>query len=179
MLNQADNLILQAYYTTALIAELKNHKFIESDFFKGMTFGLPAIKEGLTEIGVGNRGSALMALYAMLVIPREFLEEQYSAEYTALNEYLQRVVTVIENSYPLDSPSNNFVNHIRNSVAHARVEFVENNYILFCDKNKSGSRQFKARLPLTFLGEFIGKLQCIHMRYIADRVLGIEYVDRT
>ena len=179
MINQADNLILQAYYTTNLIVELKNNKFLKSDFFQGMTFGQPAIKEELKIVDVDNQGSALMALYAMLVIPKEILKEQYSAEYAALNEFLQLVVTNTVTNYPHDSPSINFVHHIRNSVAHARVEFVENDYVLFRDKNKDRHWQFETRLPLNFLGEFIGKLQRIHMRYISDRLLGIEYVSKT
>jgi hypothetical protein len=34
-----------------------------------------------------------MALYAMLVIPKEILKENYSAEYAKLNNFLKGVVT--------------------------------------------------------------------------------------
>lgn len=172
MINQADNLILQAYYTTSLIAELKNNKFLESNFFQDMTFDQPAIKEGLKTVGVDNQGAALMALYAMLVIPREILKEKYSAEYVALNGFLQDVVTNTATNYPNDSPNIDFVRHIRNSVAHAQVEFAPNDYVLFRDKDKKGY-QFETRLPLSFLGAFIGKLQRIHMSYVADRRLEV------
>lgn len=171
MITQADNLILQAYYTTSLIAELKNNHFVESDFFQNMAFGQPAIKEGLKEIGVDNQGSALMALYAMLVIPREILKEKYGSEYAALNDFLKGVVTNTATNYPNDSPNINFLRHIRNSVAHAQVEFEPNSYVLFRDKDERCGFQFETRLPLDSLGMFIGKLQLLHLRYVADRRL--------
>jgi len=173
MINQADNLILQAYYTTSLIAELKNNRFLESNFFQDMTFDQPAIKEELKTVGVDNQGAALMVLYAMLVIPREILKEKYTAEYVALDGFLQGVVTNTATNYPSDSPNINFVRHIRNSVAHAQVEFSPNNYILFRDKDDKKGYQFETRLPLSFLGAFIGKLQRIHMSYVADRRLEV------
>jgi len=169
MITHADNLILQAYYTTSLIAELKNNKFMESGFYQDMTFGQPVIKEELYKIGVDNQGAALMALYAMLVIPREILKEKYSAEYEKLNDFLKDVVTDTVTSYPDDSPEVNFIRHIRNSVAHAQVEFEPNDYVLFRDRDDRRSYQFETRLPLKFLGTFIGQFQVLLMRFVSDR----------
>jgi len=185
MMTHADNLILQAYYTTILINELANNKFMESDFYRDMTFGQPVIKEELKKIGLDNQGSALMALYAMLVIPREILEEKkypaereslkeekYRAEYKKLNYFLKDVVTNTVTNYPKDSPKVNFIEHIRNSVAHARVEFESNDYVLFRDQGKRDGKdcKFETRLPLKFLGTFIGKCQAVHIRFISDRI---------
>jgi hypothetical protein len=168
MINQADNLILQSYYTTILLAELKDKKFVKSDYFQDMSFHQPVIKEALRTIDVDNQGSALMALYAMLVIPKEILREKYASEYNKINEFLTARVTNTETTYPKDSPNIDFLWHIRNSVAHARVEFAPNDYILFRDKDRNRNR-FETRLPLRFFGELILKLQVIHDYYVSFR----------
>ncbi|MBO1064027.1 MULTISPECIES: HEPN family nuclease [Nostocales] len=169
MITHADNLILQAYYTTVLIVELKNNEFMESGFYQNMTFGQPVIKEELKKIGVDNQGSALMALYAMLVIPREILYDNYSAEYVKLNDFLNEVVTNTVTSYPSDSLKVDFIRHIRNSVAHAQVEFEPNDYVLFQDRDDRRGYEFETRLPLKSFGTFIGRCEALIGRFISDR----------
>lgn len=169
MITHDDNLILQTYYATSLIAELKNNKFIESDYFENMKFGQPAIKEELKKLGADNQGAALMALYAMLVVPKEILKDKYIEEYVKINEFLDGVVTNTNTNYRYDSPKTDYIRHIRNSVAHARVEFHYNEYVLFQDRDDRQTCQFETRLPMSRLGEFIGMLQSIHVRYVGDR----------
>ena len=35
---QEDNLLIQSYFTTAFLVELKNNDFLNSDYFKNMPF---------------------------------------------------------------------------------------------------------------------------------------------
>ncbi|MBE0434224.1 MAG: hypothetical protein IBX56_00280 [Methylomicrobium sp.] len=80
MLTQEENLVLQTYYTTSLLAELKNNNFIGSEFFDPMNFVQACIKDELKKIDVDNQGTLLMILYALLVVPRELTGKKYKQE---------------------------------------------------------------------------------------------------
>ena len=128
MLTQEDNLILQTYYTSVLLAELKNNNLINSTFFDSMSFKQPVVKSEIKKINVDNQGTLLMVLYAMLVVPKEIVEEKYSDEYDKLNVYLENISIDTSSNYPNDMPKVKFIRHIRNAIAHARVKFESNSY---------------------------------------------------
>jgi hypothetical protein len=165
-LTQADNLVIQSHITTSLLAELKNNSFLASDFFEQMSFGIPWFKEQLREIGVDNQGCALMSLYAMLVIPREIVQSAFSSEYHAINDFLRTCVINENSSYKQDIPNINFIRHLRNSIAHARIAFRPNDAIIFTDEDSRRNERFTADLPLKHLGELINRLQTVHVAYI-------------
>jgi len=174
MLSRDDNLILQTWYTIILIKELWRSGFINSRFFDSMPFEFPFIKEEIKKINVDNQGSALMALYAMLVVPKEILKDRYSDEYEELNTFLENVTNETYSDYPEDSQGVNFFRHIRNAVAHASVEFEPDKFVTFSDTNTRKNYRFETKLPLVKLGEFIGRLQKIHVRYVTERTKEIQ-----
>ena len=170
MLTQEQNIIFQSYFTIAFLTELKNNKFLESDFFKNMKFGSPWIKESLKKISIDNQGALLIALYAMLVIPRQLINEEFEKEYAAIDLFLQQNTVNTKTTYTNDKNSIKFLRHIRNAVAHSRVSFQPNKFVSFSDKgwNKKTQKKesFTTDLPLDKMGSFMQKLQKVHLEYI-------------
>ena len=166
MLTQKDNLLFQSYFTFVLLAELRNSDFLKSEFFREMDFGSPWIKEELTKIGIDNQGCALIALYVMLVIPRELIFDNCSNEYDGIRVFLESHTQNTSTTYRRDSPTIDFLRHVRNSVAHARVSFRPNDVIIFSDENDWTGEAFASELPLQYLGELIQRLQRVHLQYI-------------
>jgi hypothetical protein len=162
------DLLFQSYFTVSLLAELKNNKFIESGYFQGMTFGAPWIKNELRKIDVDNQGCALMALYAMLVLPKEIIQQSYASDYEKINDFLKTHTQNTVTTYSTDASSVNYIRHIRNAVAHVRVEFRPNDAVVFKDVDLHSNAKFSTELPLKFLGELIHQLQMVHIAYIRD-----------
>lgn len=166
MLTQEENLVLQTYYTTSLLAELKNNNFIGSEFFESMNFGQACIKDELKRIDVDNQGALLMVLYSLLVVPRELTGKKYKQEQEKLNKIFASRATKVQTTYASDSPDVDFFRHIRNAVAHARVEFSPGVSVTFRDSFRNDT--FEAEMPLQYIGEFLTKLQIVHRSYVAN-----------
>ncbi len=171
MLSQEQNLIFQSYFTTAFLLELKNNEFLDSNFFEEMEFGSPWIKDEIVKIGIDNQGALLMALYSMLVIPRELIQDEFLYEYDEINKYLATVAKNTQSDYHSDTPIVNYLQHIRNAVAHSRVSFNPKVSVIFNDERQNyrtnQKEYFSTELPLIKLGEFLMKLQTIHLEYIS------------
>jgi len=178
-ITQEDNLILQSYYMVVLLKELGSNNFFGSDYFTGMNFDSLPVKEGLRQVGIDNQGSALMALYAMLVIPKELIQKTYPNEYENINSFLRRYTVNTRTSYPDEDAKAvstiKFINHIRNAVVHARVGFIPHETIAFkdvwfTDGSKTNIKaEFTTELPLCKLGDFLNELQKVQLKYIEDR----------
>ena len=165
-ISQETNLILQSYYAIALLNALsKDGRLTKSEFYGTLDLA-PPIRSGIDQVGVDNQGCALMALYGMLVIPKELLKDKYKDEYDAINTWLASVLLDIQSTYT-KSPKD-YLRHIRNSVAHARVSFDPNSTITFEDEDKRNGLTFCAKLPLVLLGSLLGKLQTIQFRYAQE-----------
>ncbi len=80
-----DNLLIQSYFTTAFLLELKNKDFLNSDYYKNASFEDKFVKESLPKVGIDNQGTLLMMLYTMLVVPKQLLEKDFPVEFEALN----------------------------------------------------------------------------------------------
>jgi len=167
-LSPQQNLLFQSYFTVSLLGELSNNDLLNSDYFEGMTFGAPWIKEELGKIGVDNQGSAMMALYAMLVIPRETIHQTYSSDYDKIDAFLGKHTRNTTTTYLSDANSVRYLRHIRNAVAHARVEFRPSDAVIFEDEDNRTSETFSMELPLNYFGEFLNQLQMVHIAYIRD-----------
>jgi hypothetical protein len=167
-LTQEQNLLFHSYFTVSLLVELKNNSLLDSDYYKGMPFGAPWIKNELQKIGIDNQGCAMMTLYAMLVIPREIVQQAYASEYDKINTFLQTHTQNTNTTYRSDSQSVNHLRHIRNAVAHARVEFRPTDVIIFNDENRHTKETFSTELPLKHLGKLVHELQMVHIAYIQD-----------
>jgi len=170
MLTQEDNLLLQSLYSTMLLAELSKSDFLKSDFFERMAFTYPAMKGELRKVGVDNQGCALMSLYAMLVIPRERFKDQFPDEYRAVEDFLQVHAVNTVTTYKKDSPKINFLRHVRNAVAHARISFRPSEAICFSDEKMGTGEKFSTDLPLAQFGVFLNELLQVHVAFVKRRL---------
>jgi hypothetical protein len=166
MLTQEDNLLIQSFYSTVLLTELKNNNFLNSDFFNNMIFGSPQIKGELKKIGVDNQGCALMILYAMIIVPKELFWEKFPKEKQLIEDFLQNNTVNTVTTYKDDSPKIDFLRHVRNAVAHARISFRPSEAICFSDEDTRTGATFSTELPLTQLGVFLQELMRIHNSFV-------------
>ena len=165
-ISQQDNLVIQSYATIALLAELGNNNLLGSSYFGEMTFGAPWIKEVLRTIGIDNQGCAVIAPYAMLVLPREIVGQAYATEYDSINSFLRNHTQHTSTTYQSDNPVINYIRHIRNAVSHGRIEFRPGDVIIF--KDIRGNESFSTELPLMYLGQLVSQLQSVHLAYIQN-----------
>ncbi len=158
-----DQLVFQCYATSWLLFDLDNNRFLESDYFRNMNLLVPELRSMWNEIQITNQGCALMVLYALLVVPKEKLFSNFPGEVATLNSFLAANSQNTSTTYTSDSTTIDFVRHIRNAVAHARVTFRPSDAIIFEDC--MGNQTFYTELPLPQFREFISKLQIIHIAY--------------
>ncbi|TGD56544.1 hypothetical protein [Flavobacterium humi] len=164
-LSQEDNLLIQSYFTTAFLFELNNNDFLNSEFYKSLSFGDNYLKENLPTVGIDNQGTLLMGLYTMLVLPKEILSQKYPTEFNGLNNVIDTIQSASKSDYKSDSSGIDYIRHIRNSVAHAKVEFVPTISVTFTDQNSKGEI-CTITIPLEKVGVFLTALQSVFMKYI-------------
>jgi len=162
MLTNEQNLILQTFITVELFGTLKKNNFIKSEYFNKELEIEEWLKTSLNEINIDNQGSLLMSFYAMLVVPKELIGDSFSSKFENINEFLKNKLDVVEDTYT-HNHNVKYIKHIRNAVAHARVEFLPNEYVIFEDK--SGDAIFKAKMKLSDVGSFMEKLRTVHINY--------------
>ena len=172
MPTQEENLIIQSYAAVCLVTELKNNKFLESECFERLIFGYPEIKKIIVDTNVDSQGFFLMAIYAMLVVPHELIEKTYVSEYAIVNDWIKENTQNTNSNYASDNLKINFLRHIRNAVAHAKVSFQPGMSVTFRDegfnKKTKCNEKFSTDLPLCCAGELINKLGTIHIKYIGN-----------
>lgn len=174
-----ESLLLQCLSTTALFGELANANFLDSDYFKRLTFANENCKIILKESGLGNPATMQMMLYALLIVPREILSR---AAYNRLETYAARinplVCSLIEeatcSTYDNEEKIEkiNYFRHIRNAVAHSKCNyFSENqkNYVVFTDNTKS--EQCSIKMECYKVGLVLMELQKVIMEYINDKLI--------
>ena len=166
-LTQEDNLLIQSYFTTAFLTELKNSDFLNSDCYKNLQFQDEFVKENLPNVGIDNQGSLLIFLYTLLVIPKQLLENRFPDEFKELNVKLDTIKESANSTYRKDSNGIDYIRHIRNSVAHARVSFDSNISVTFTDENNIGEICTIVILLPKF-GQFLAALQKVFMTYIEE-----------
>lgn len=175
MIEQKDDLLLQSSIMYALLAELHNDRFVTSDYFEKMNFSEPWFKTRLQKNGVGNKGFVMIALYSLLVLPKEVLPKEVipntdPTEYENIREFVKEHARNITSTYKSDIPNVDFIRHIRNAVAHANVALGPNDVIIFSDKNPRNSiEEFKCELPIDKLIDLLPKLQSIIFKYINSK----------
>ena len=160
-----DNLLIQSYFTTALLAELTNAKFIESDYYKSVQFEDKFVQDNLPKVGIDNQGTLLMVLYTLLVVPRQILEKSFPIELEDLNSVVANLSISATSTYTKDAHVIDHVRHLRNAVAHARVTFEANKTVTFRDEDGNGS-VWEATFSLSNMGLLLTKLQLIFMKYV-------------
>lgn len=163
--SQKDNILIQMYFTTAFLAELNNINFLKSDYYKNLVFQDKYVKENLPSVGIDNQGSLLMFLYTMLVVPKQLLENEFPSEFYELNNVIEKIKSKAESNYKKDGVAIDYIRHIRNSVAHARVDFEPMKTVTFTDMNTNGE-VCVITIPLSSIGLFLTSLQKVFMTYI-------------
>lgn len=167
-LSQEENIIIQSYLTVSLLTELTNNHFLESDSFSKMDFGNPSLKAMLRQVGVDNQGCLLMVLYAMLCIPKETIFNKYKAEFDKINTEITKYAVSTHTTYDKDANGRiNYVKHIRNAVAHVKVEFVEGS-VQFSDEDSRTRESFVTKIPLNKIGTILMELQKLTYKYVDD-----------
>lgn len=172
-----ESLFLQCLSTTALLGELSNANFLNSDYFEKLTFENESFKTIIKMSGIGNPATMQMMLYALLVVPKELLSR---ISYNHLETYVARInpqvcSLVEEDTYSTydnegDKENINYLRHIRNAVAHSKCKyFSENqkNYVVFTDNNNT-SKQCFIRIECYKVGFILMELQKLIMEYYND-----------
>jgi hypothetical protein len=137
------------------------------------------VRRDIEQIGVSNQGCLLIFPYALLVLPRELIEDKYKTEYAEIDKTLNSWNMKTESTYGNSEPPHNYIHHIRNAVSHGRVSFEPEKFVGFEDEDKhnkdksSKSLKFSTEMPLRKDGEnvaeFLNRLLSVHVKYSADR----------
>lgn len=178
-INAEESLLLQCLSTTALLGELGNNNFLESDYFKSLPFANESCKTILIMSGLGNPATMQMMLYALLTVPREILSR---TAYSDLKTYVIRINPLVRSLVEKDTCSTydnektlekiNYLRHIRNAVAHSKCNyFCENqkNYVVFTDDRNT--QQCSIRMECYKVGLVLMELQKLIMEYYNDKYM--------
>ncbi|WP_198335617.1 HEPN family nuclease [Psychrobacter celer] len=167
--SQEDNLLIQSYMTIGFLFELKRLNFLDSAYYKNSDFDDKFLQKTLPNIGIDNQGTLLIALYTMLVIPKELIEEKYTNDFKNLNDFIQSITLNAESTYKRDkdeqgNPNINYVRHIRNSVSHAKVEFTPTNEVVF--KDDYNNQTCTITISLEKIGTLLTEIRKIFFKHV-------------
>ncbi len=128
-----------------------------------------------------EQGAILIFLYSLLVVPKELakrdnknnpkFKNNYEAEYEKLNPIIDVLAKKKYSNYNSDLNGTNYIQHMRNAIAHGNVEFKANKYITFKDNNNSSNEKCNFSIPL---GEDIN-LVIRKLRDIIEKFINEEY----
>ena len=140
-ISQEESLLLQCLATTSLLGELSNANFLESDYYKQLSFSNKNIKNILTQFGLRNPATMQMMLYASLTVPRETLSR---TAYSVLETYVERINPLVSTLIETETMSTydnedscekiDYFRHIRNAVAHSKCNYFSDrgkNFVIF------------------------------------------------
>lgn len=173
-----ETILSQALTMIALLHELDESNFLESDFFKNNCFkenndNNSNFKKILNQNGIGNIATLQMFLYILLVMPKEILnDKQFQNE---LNEKIKILDFSLETSYPGENKENvNLYKHIRNAIAHSRCfSILENNiyYLQFEDVNpKNDKHRCKIKMEISQVGLMFLEVQKSMMKFLNNKI---------
>lgn len=156
-LTQEESLLLQSLATTSLLAELSNDNFLSKSYFSQLKFNNDTLKDILKLSGIGNPACLQMMLYALLVLPKELLNENIypslNSDFAHINQKMQNLVIKSDTNttytkdfeYAKNCKSKysitcdmNYLRHIRNAVSHANCYYnseSEKHFVTFKDSN--------------------------------------------
>lgn len=176
-LTAEESFFLQCLSTTALLAELDNNNFLQSDYFNKLNFQNESFKTVMKISGLGNPATMQMMLYALLVIPKEILS---ISNYSKLKSYAKRINPLVFSLIEQDSHSTykgeqskekiDYFRHIRNAVAHSKCDYSSNghkNYVIFNDK--SCSQHCYIKIECCKVGLILMELQKLLLEYFDEK----------
>lgn len=177
-ITEEESLLLQCLSTTALLGDLLNENFLESDYFKKLTCGNAFCKMVLEQSGLGNPAMMQMMLYALLTVPKEVLSR---GSYSNLERYAERinpfVCALVEpgtySTYENEESTEkiNYFRHIRNAVAHSKCKYVKENqinYVIFIDNMHS--KECSIKIECGKMGSVLTELQRLIIKCVNDNL---------
>ena len=164
-ITEEDNLIIQPFMIGNLLLELKSKNFLNSKYFTE-NFN-SSLYEILKSMSLDSQGLVIMLFYAFLVVPYEKLKTKAKLEYDYINKKIDDAVKnrvfILNSNYP----DNNYLLHMRNSVAHVRFKFISGTSLTFIDKKEKNKRKysFELTVPLFKLHLILIDLQNLIINY--------------
>lgn len=125
--------------------------------------------------GLGNPIMLQVMLYLMLVVPKENLSgttaaQSLSNEFNQINNWLDNELKNSTDGSKIliwNYSDRNYVHHIRNAVAHSKIQFSSNNCWILEDQNpNNSSHNMKVQLSLKIVSELLTKLDKSMANYI-------------
>ncbi len=174
-LNKEDDLLIQGYLTIAFLSELNNLNFLHSESYKSLNFQDEFVKSNLPHIGLGNRGSLIISLYALLVLPKELYKKLFFGnQFSKINSTIKRLIKDESSNYNRDNKNCklkiDYIYHLRNSVAHGKIEFTDHT-VIFKDENDRAQPKESCRfeIELVHIGKIISELQLLIISYLKTK----------
>lgn len=166
--SEHENLIIQTYMNFIWLHEIHSLEFVKTNEYKTLKFSDEYTQKTIAERGVINQGSIPVALYSMLVIPKETIFNEYIDEYNDINTYIANVLKPqTDSTYKSDENVIDYLRHLRNSVSHAKFSMTEyHGFVIFMDENSRSGEKFECKLSNLDLGKIIEKLILVHTKYI-------------
>lgn len=105
--------------------------------------------------GIFFQTRTLSLLYLLIVLPKEYWVLKETAPIYNKIEQLWSVnnIRVVIDSNDFKNPTYAFIHHLRNAVAHAHFEFVNNTFVFWNQKNKKTT--YKAEVSLSAMESFL------------------------
>lgn len=182
-LTENESIFLQALATTSLIAKLNNSEFLNSEYYKKISFESndEFFKEILNISGIGNPATMQMFLYVLLVMPKEILSEFDILTMDKCKKEINKLcIGLVESetnsTYSGENNINNidYYRHIRNAVSHAKCSYKESDgicYVEFYDANiKNTSETCQIIIKTSNVGIILEKLQKQLMEFVNKEI---------
>lgn len=167
--NEHENLIIQTFINFMWLFEMHTLKFNESEAYSELKFQNDFVKTMIQQRGIINQGVIPVALYVMLVIPKETIFDKYKSDYEDVNAYISNELKVKHTSdYTKDKPQVDFLRHLRNSVSHMSFEMTKVDGIVIFNDQSPKNEKFTCELTNLQLGQIVEQLKRIHLKYIND-----------
>lgn len=163
-----ENLIIQTYMNFIWLHEMHSLEFVKTNEYKQLNFSDKYTQNSISERGVINQGTIPVALYSMLVIPKETIFKEYADNYNEINAFIaSELKPLTKTNYKSDKISVDYLRHLRNSVSHVRFDMTtEDGFVIFKDENSRSLEKFECKLSNLDLGAIVEKLSLVHKKYI-------------
>lgn len=147
-----DQIPQQAYLNAQIIGRMKRTPaFAEAKKSVARSYGLESDALESYDLGLAH---VVGALYCLIAVPKELLWENLTPEF--LNSLKPKSYFQLQEKYQGQSEKD-FLNHLRNSIAHVRFSITEDGPFIFWDADyrKSNEENFRATTDLERLAEFL------------------------
>ena len=98
MVEQKDVIVVEAYSSIVLLAELTTHRFFESEYFKEMDFKDKFIKNELKNKTIITKGNLYLVIFSLLVMPTKTAKNSLEKNIKKLNQWFEPYRKIKESS---------------------------------------------------------------------------------